>query len=423
VLVAVSTVAVAGAATAGGFLLHHAAGIERQALRTQRLGSAAFQLQDVVSLVESDGGITPQLQAERKRALTAGDDAYRSIRAHDEAEGNRIGASYTAYIRAATSALDQVAAGSGRLPAAQQHRLERQLADLESRIDAEVQRLARDSRVTNPRARLALVIALAAAVVLVGLLIWQFEMQRRAGRIDRDNARRSEELIRLRDEFVASVSHELRTPLTSILGYLELIREKETDAETTEDGAFLDIVSRNADRLLRLVSDLLLVAEVEGGMLNLQLREVELGALAAECVEAARPDADRRQISLTLRRESDASLAADPMRLAQMMDNVVSNAIKFTPTRGRVTVAAGSHDGHAVFAVTDTGPGISPADQAHLFDPFFRTRAAQTQGIKGTGLGLTITKAIVDAHHGSIEVESSPGTGTTFQIELPLTRS
>ncbi len=422
-LVAVTTVAVASAATAGGFLLHHAAGIERQALRTQRLGSAAFQLQDVVSLVESDGGITPQLQAERKRALTAGDDAYRSIRAHDEAEGNRIGASYTAYIRAATSALDQVAAGSGRLPAAQQHRLERQLADLESRIDAEVQRLARDSRVTNPRARLALVIALAAAVVLVGLLIWQFEMQRRAGRIDRDNARRSEELIRLRDEFVASVSHELRTPLTSILGYLELIREKETDAETTEDGAFLDIVSRNADRLLRLVSDLLLVAEVEGGMLNLQLREVELGALAAECVEAARPDADRRQISLTLRRESDASLAADPMRLAQMMDNVVSNAIKFTPTRGRVTVAAGSHDGHAVFAVTDTGPGISPADQAHLFDPFFRTRAAQTQGIKGTGLGLTITKAIVDAHHGSIEVESSPGTGTTFQIELPLTRS
>ncbi len=422
-LVAVSTFGVAGAATAGGFLLHHAAGIERQALRTQRLGSAAFQLQDVVSLVESDGGITPQLQAERKRALTAGDDAYRSIRAHDEAEGNRIGASYTDYIRAATSALDQVAAGSGRLPAAQQHRLERQLADLESRIDAEVQRLARDSRVTNPRARLALVIALAAAVVLVGLLIWQFEMQRRAGRIDRDNARRSEELIRLRDEFVASVSHELRTPLTSILGYLELIREKETDAETTEDGAFLDIVARNADRLLRLVSDLLLVAEVEGGMLNLQLREVELSALAAECVEAARPDADRRQISLTLRRESDASLAADPMRLAQMMDNVVSNAIKFTPTRGRVTVAAGSHDGHAVFAVTDTGPGISPADQAHLFDPFFRTRAAQTQGIKGTGLGLTITKAIVDAHHGSIEVESSPGTGTTFQIELPLTRS
>ena len=73
--------------------------------------------------------------------------------------------------------------------------------------------------------------------------------------------------------------------------------------------------------------------------------------------------------------------------------------------------------------MTDTGPGISPADQAHLFDPFFRTRAAQTQGIKGTGLGLTITKAIVDAHHGSIEVESSPGTGTTFQIELPLTRS
>jgi signal transduction histidine kinase len=422
VLVAVSTLAVAGAATAGGFLLHHAAAIERQALRTQRLGSAAFQLQDVVSLTESDGGLTPRLEAERKRVLTAADDAYRRIRAHDEAEGNRLGAYYTAYVGAATSALDRVGAGSGSLPVAQQHRLERRLADVESRIDLEVQRLAHDSRVTNPRARLALVIAMAAAVLLVGLLIWQFEMQRRAGRIDRDNARRSEELIRLRDEFVASVSHELRTPLTSILGYLELIREKEADTQATEDGAFLEIVARNADRLLRLVSDLLLVAEVEGGMLNLQLRDVELGALAAECVEAAKPDADRRQISLTLRRESEASLAADPMRLAQLMDNVVSNAIKFTPSGGHVTVTAASHDGHAVFAVSDTGPGISSADQAHLFDPFFRTRAAQTQGIRGTGLGLTITKAIVDAHHGSIEVESSPGAGTTFHIELPLAR-
>jgi two-component system, OmpR family, phosphate regulon sensor histidine kinase PhoR len=107
------------------------------------------------------------------------------------------------------------------------------------------------------------------------------------------------------------------------------------------------------------------------------------------------------------------------VRLAQMLDNLVSNAIKFTPAGGRVTVTTSSRDDHCVFEVTDTGPGIDPSEQSQLYDPFFRTRAAVTQSIKGTGLGLTITKAIVDAHHGSIEVASSPGSGTTFHVELP----
>ena len=142
-----------------------------------------------------------------------------------------------------------------------------------------------------------LIIAVLSAAVLVGVLIWQFEMQRRAGRIDRDNAARAEELIRLRDEFVATVSHELRTPLTSIVGYLELIGDDESASRTPEQQAFLEIVQRNAERLVSLVSDLLLVAEARDRELRLDVREVDLGQLAAECVTAAKPAADAKRSS------------------------------------------------------------------------------------------------------------------------------
>lgn len=421
VLVAIAMATVAATATAGGFLLHRAAEIERQALRTQRLGSAAFQLQDIVSRAEA-AGVTASLTAEQTRALTEADAAYRRIRTHDRAEGGRLQPSYTSFLRSSVRAYALAGTGRERLPSREQRVLEGRLSELESRIDGEAQRLAHASSVANPRARTALLVALGAAIALVALLIWQFESQRRAGRIDRDNARRSEELVRLRDEFIASVSHELRTPLTSILGYLDLIREKEANVEPTEDGVFLEVVARNADRLLRLVSDLLLVAEMEGGRLALQTGTVDLGVLAGECVDARRPDADNRRISLVLAREP-APLEGDGIRLAQMMDNVVSNAIKFTPPGGRVSVQAGTRDGDPLFEVADSGPGISAADQEHLFDPFFRTQSAQLQGIKGTGLGLAITKAIVEAHGGSIALESNPEAGTTFRITFPRHRS
>jgi len=395
-LVALMMVVVAGATAAGGVVLHRAAVIERQALRTQALASEAFRLGEDV---DRGRPWRPELQS--------ADDAFERVRAHYGVEGARLQPAYAAYVGAA-------AAGAPR------DVFERRLALLESRIDVESQRLAHDSSVTNPKARLLLIVAVLAAIVLVGLLVWQFEMQRRAGRIDRDNAKRSEELGRLKDEFVASVSHELRTPLTSILGYLDLLRDQDLG---TEDGAFLDVVARNADRLLRLVSDLLLVAEVEGGRLSLSVRDIDLGALAAECVEAAKPGADARRISLALDRQAPVRLAGDPLRLAQMMDNVVSNAIKFTPPDGTITVTTGARDGHGVFRVADTGPGIPPSEQLHLFDPFFRAQAAVSEGVTGTGLGLTITKAIVDAHRGSITVESAPGAGTTFHIELPRERA
>jgi len=412
-----------GAATAGGFLLHRAAVIERQTLRMQQLGSLVFQLQDISSQAQVAGGMTPAVAADRVRALAAADTAFQLIQAHDRATSERIRASYVAYTRDSTRAFDQAAADNGAVPASEQRQVELRLAGFESQIDSEVDRQARATSVTNPNARLALIIAAAAAAFLITVLIWQFEMQRRAGRIDRDNAERSEELMRLRNDFTAAVSHELRTPLTSILGYLELIRDNDSVERPPDEDAFLAVVQRNAERLMRLVSDLLLVAEVESGMLTLQIEDVDLGGLAAECVEAAQPVADGNQIRLNLNRGLSEPLRADPIRLAQMMDNLVSNAIKFTPVDGHVTVSTTVRGGEAVFEVADSGIGVATVDQAQLFDRFFRTRAAVARATPGTGLGLTITKAIVDAHGGSIDVTSAVGVGTTFRVRLPLSHA
>jgi signal transduction histidine kinase len=419
-LLAVAMVAALAAAAGGGFFLRHAANIERQALRTQQLAGAVAQLQRYLLQAQAEG-MTKQLVASRKLSLAASDAAFASVRAHDRAEGDRIRDAYVAYVLNSTEDFNRVRV-HGTTTAAEQRKVDRRLNRVESLIDVESHRLARETRVANPRARAALATALVAAALLVGLLIWQFELQRRAGRIDRDHAARSEELMRLKDEFVASVSHELRTPLTSIIGYLDLLDEDEAANMTPEQHTFLSVVHRSAHRLRELVGDLLLVAEAEGGMLALDLHDVDLGALAADCVEAARPTADAKQIQLSLDRDGLRQIQGDPTRLAQMMDNLVSNAIKFTPAGGRVAVRTAFENGQALFEVADTGYGISSDDQAHLFDRFFRAPTAFTQAVRGTGLGLTITKSVVDAHHGSISVESTLGERSIFLVRLPVTQ-
>lgn len=231
---------------------------------------------------------------------------------------------------------------------------------------------------------------------------------------------RLRELDRLKDELVATVSHELRTPLTSILGYLELVRD-EPDGLSEEQRSFLDVVERNARRLLNLVSDLLFVARIDSGRVELEAVDVELEAIVAECVDAQRMRAEQAGVTLTLEIDGDVpSVRGDRARLLQLVDNLLSNAIKFTPAGGRVDVRV-ARDGEAVaLAVADTGMGISGADQERLFERFFRTRAAGEAAIQGTGLGLTIAKAIADAHGGTISVESAEGRGTTLRVLLPV---
>jgi len=229
------------------------------------------------------------------------------------------------------------------------------------------------------------------------------------------------ELDHLKDEFVASVSHELRTPLTSITGYLELVLEAGQLSEEQEQ--FLGVVGRNADRLLRLVGDLLFVAQLKSSTVVLERAPVDLTELVGSAVQSVAPLAQDRGIELTLDCEALPQLEGDAGRLGQVLDNLLTNALKFTPRDGRVEVRAVERDEIVRFQVRDTGMGISNEDQQHLFEKFFRTSEAQTKAIQGTGLGLSIVAAIVEAHGGSIEVESELGVGTTFTVALPVERA
>ena len=251
------------------------------------------------------------------------------------------------------------------------------------------------------------------------------EARAQAEAAQRDLAAQNErlrELDRLKDEFIALVSHELRTPLTSIRGYTELLLDGEAGELTDDQRQFLGVVERNSLRLLHLVGDLLFLAQVEAGKLVLDVGALDLGAVASESVETARPQAEARGITLTLATGPVPLIVGDRARIAQLLDNLVSNAVKFTPEGGRVDVRVRAVENQAVLEVRDSGMGIPVGEQEFLFERFFRTTTATEQAIQGTGLGLAISKAIVEAHSGRITVASEEGAGTTFRVALPLHR-
>jgi len=226
------------------------------------------------------------------------------------------------------------------------------------------------------------------------------------------------ELDRLKDEFIGLVSHELRTPLTSIIGYIALLRDERSKGLNADH--FAEVIERNAQRLLRLVGDLLFLSRIQSGKLAMELRGTDLAAIAAQTVEEIRPEAREKNISLALASSEVPQFAADPTRIAQLLGNLISNAVKFTPEGGQIEVSLGTDGDHAMLAVADTGIGIPAADRDRIFERFFRTAVATRQVIPGSGLGLTITKAIVDAHNGTITVDSREGHGSTFTVRLPL---
>jgi PAS domain S-box-containing protein len=225
------------------------------------------------------------------------------------------------------------------------------------------------------------------------------------------------EFDRLKDEFVASVSHELRTPLTSIRGYLELMRDDQVLDEEHE--GMLGIVDRNAERLLGLVNDLLFAAQVAAGSpVKLAFEQFDLADVVTDAVAAAAPRAEHGAVALEVEAEP-ALLQGDATRIAQVADNLISNAIKFTPPGGTVRVALSSNADDVVLTVSDSGMGIAADEQTDLFSRFHRTTAAKKGAIPGTGLGLSIVKSIVAAHGGTVTFESTVGAGTTFVVALP----
>ena len=226
---------------------------------------------------------------------------------------------------------------------------------------------------------------------------------------------------RAKDEFIALASHELRTPLTSIVGYLEILDEEDVGPLAPEQRRVVGVIDRNAKRLMRLVDDLLVVARSDVGRLGIVAEDLNLAEVARECVQGARPAALERGLAFGARVEAPAlPVRADRARLAQVIDNLIANALKFTPPGGQVQVAVRADGEAAIVEVADTGIGIPRLEQARLFERFYRTTQAIAAAAPGSGLGLAISKMIVEAHGGRIEVESEEGAGATFRMVLPL---
>ncbi|MEV8150685.1 HAMP domain-containing sensor histidine kinase [Arthrobacter sp. NPDC080073] len=218
-----------------------------------------------------------------------------------------------------------------------------------------------------------------------------------------------------KDELVANVSHEFGSPLTSILGNIDLVlRGSQELPPATRSG--LEIAERNAERLRALVDDLLLSAAAVD---SVHLRRTDLAGLVENSLVSARAQADAAHVGLVADVPAPLWANADPLRLGQALDNLVSNAIKYSPGGGLVTVRAERNDGWVQLEVKDTGMGMTTDESARIFTRFFRTNAARQAAIPGVGLGLSITKSIVERHGGSISCSSKPGSGSTFTVALP----
>ena len=256
-----------------------------------------------------------------------------------------------------------------------------------------------------------------AAVAIVHARLFQAEREA-AEALARTNEE-LRELDKLKDLFVSGVSHELRTPLTSMLGYLELLREGEAGELSDEQQHFLEIVERNCQRLYHLIDDILFMSRLDSGRFELERASTDLRELVAERVESIRPAAEKERVEVQLDIcDAPLQLWADRSRLAQVVDNLLSNGVKFTPEGGDVFVTVSSSGDTTRLEVRDTGVGIPEDDAKRLFERFFR--ASTAHNIQGTGLGLSITKTIVEAHGGTISFQSSVGVGTTFTVDLPL---
>ncbi|WP_299167099.1 cell wall metabolism sensor histidine kinase WalK [uncultured Arthrobacter sp.] len=227
------------------------------------------------------------------------------------------------------------------------------------------------------------------------------------------------EALSAKEDFVSNVSHELWTPLTSIIGHLDLVLDDD-HALPHNVTHQLSVARRNAERLYALVSNLLASAS---GAASVHLRPTDLTGLVEGSIESAGPQAANTGVTLELDVPEILWTTSDPLRIRQVLDNLISNAIKYSPDGGTVTVRARQETDAALLEVEDTGIGMSQHETTQIFGKFFRTAAARESSIPGVGLGLSITKAIVESHGGTIRCSSHPGAGTTFTVTLPLHRS
>ena len=235
-------------------------------------------------------------------------------------------------------------------------------------------------------------------------------------------SKRLGELDELKSDFLSNVSHELRTPIASVKQSAQLMQEGLLGPMSDEQEEMVDIILSNSKRLSALINNLLDTAKLEAGRIELSPEPTDLPELVRSIVKTVAPLAQEKDLTVSLHADADMPLVPlDPVRIEQVVTNLLSNAIKFTPEGGTINLKCIRQDGCAVCAVEDSGVGIPREELPYVFDKFHQVRATKTRRTKGTGLGLTIVRHLIQAHGGSINVRSQQGEGTTFTFTLPLT--
>jgi signal transduction histidine kinase len=225
------------------------------------------------------------------------------------------------------------------------------------------------------------------------------------------------EMDKLKSELIATVSHDLKQPLSVMTGYLDLLEMKNVFDEQSSN--FVNMIERSIRNMRQLIDDLLDLARIESGV-ELDLNAVQVKSILQDCIDAVKPAANNKSMTIVTEIPDDLpAVRGERARLRQIFDNLISNAVKYTPPEGTVKVIAEGRGLTLRVTVQDNGLGISPEDQAHIFDRFYRVRRPETDSIDGTGLGLAIVKTLVEAHHGKIGLESRLGEGSTFYVTLP----
>ena len=227
-------------------------------------------------------------------------------------------------------------------------------------------------------------------------------------------------LERVRRDFVANVSHEFKTPLTAIQGFAETLLGGALDDKANRK-RFVEIIREHARRLARLTDDLLKLSRIEAGRLDLESRPVSVAGLVNGCVETARLNAESRGLRIVVELpEGLPPVRGDAVQLDEVLQNLIDNALQYTPSGGRIDVTAYSNGHEVIFTVADTGIGIPESDLERIFERFYRVDAARSREAGGTGLGLSIARHIVDAHGGRIWVESAVGQGSRFRFSIDV---
>lgn len=235
--------------------------------------------------------------------------------------------------------------------------------------------------------------------------------------------REAERANLLKTEFLANMSHELRSPLHTVIGFAELLAEEKDGPLNEQQKRCLGYIRKDSLHLLDLIDDLLDLSRIEAGYLELRYEEIHIDAVIEEALSSIRPRAAAKSVGIGTDVLIPAPVLADRVCFKQILHNLLTNAIKFTPEGGKVQVRAARRGQFAEISVSDNGIGIPEDEQQAVFDKFYQVRAATRSGLEGTGLGLAITKRLVEQHGGSISLKSRPGSGSCFSFTIPLEKA